>query len=612
MPKDGRPLNRIQESTTPKPKRHRPSADHAPGFAIDTHRGIVWLALFSALLQSVIFAPISIWPVAFVCLVPWLILTARTTQAPRVYFYSYVLGLASFLINMRWLCVPTGWGYLALSLYQAAYFPLVACPVRHAVRRRHWPLAVAFPLIWTGSEMLRAVVISGFPWFYLSHSLYGVLTLIQVSDLVGAYGVSFVVAAVNGTIADVILARLSRKNPSPLEGRGRVRGETGDVTLTPTHSREGRGGVQAPPRSARFSVAFAVVLVAATVIYGQVQLHRGTTTEGPKVAVIQGDYLVTVDGNDATDREKMRTYFSMIEAAAKEKPDLFLLPETPWIMYLNPEARDFFQISRESFARFQRYATRNNAYLVTGSASLVQTPYDLLAQERRYNSATVFRPDGSEPGRYDKIHLVYFGEVVPFRFGRLRSVYFWLNRLMPFSGGDNDFEYSLFPGDGFRSFTMKAASQPGRSYRFGVPICYEDVMPYVSREFVSGGSNKKRVDFLLNISNDGWYGHGTQQPQHLAICVFRAVENRVGVARAVTTGVSAFIDPSGRVHDRVGVDPSHRWPGESNYATARISVDSRYSLYSRYGDWFAWGCALVWLLAYVDYWIARARALAAE
>jgi apolipoprotein N-acyltransferase len=550
---------------------------------METHRGVALLALFSALLQSVIFAPISVWPVAFVCLVPWLILTARTTQAPRVYFYSYVLGLASFLINMRWLYVATGWGYLALALYQAVYFPLVACPVRHAVRRRHWPLAVAFPIIWVGSEMLRAVVISGFPWFYLSHSLYGVLTLIQVSDLVGSYGVSFVVAAVNGAIADVILVRLTA-----------------------------RSGAAAPARSARFSVAFAVVLVAATVIYGQVQLNRGTTTEGPKVAVIQGDYLVTVDGNDATDREKMRTYFSMIEAAANEKPDLFLLPETPWIMYLNPEARDFFQISRESFARFQRCATRNNAYLVTGSASLVQTPYDLLTQERRYNSATVFRPDGSEPGRYDKVHLVYFGEVVPFRFGRLRSVYFWLNRLMPFSGGDNAIEYSLFSGDGFHTFGMEAASQPGRSYRFGAPICYEDVMPYVSREFVSGGSNKKRADFLLNISNDGWYGHGAQQPQHLAICVFRAVENRVGVARAVTTGISAFIDPSGRVHDRVQGDSSHRWPGESNYAVARIGVDSRYSLYSRYGDWFAWGCALVWLLAYIDYWIARARALAAE
>jgi len=584
MPKDGRPLNRTLDPTTPNAKPRRASVEAAPAFAINTHLAVAGLALLSALLQSVIFAPISVWPVAFVCMVPWLILTARTTQAPRVYFYSFMLGLVSFLINMRWMYVPTGLGYLALSLYQAAYFPLVACPLRHAVRRRHWPLAVVFPLIWTGSEMLRAVVISGFPWFYLSHSQYSVLTMIQISDLVGAYGVSFVVAAVNGAIADVVLVRF------------RARGVSDGL----------------PARSARFSIGFAIVLVAATVIYGQVQLRRGTTTQGPKIAVIQGDYLVTVDGPDAKDSDKMRTHFAMIEEAAKEKPDLFLLPETPWIMYLNPEARDFFKVSRESFTRFQGYATKGNAYVVVGSASLVQTPNDLLATERRYNSATVFRQDGSEPGRYDKIHLVYFGEVVPFRFGRLRFIYLWLNRIMPFSGADRGFEYSLTSGSEFRSFTMEPASQPGRSYRFGVPICYEDVMPYVSREFVSGGSNEKRVDFLLNISNDGWYGRGSQQPQHLAICVFRAVENRVGIARAVTTGVSAFIEPSGQVHDRVRGNPSQNWPGESGYAISRISVDSRYSIYSRYGDWFAWSCALVWLLAYIDYWITRARAAAAE
>lgn len=587
MPKDGRPLNRTLDPTTTNAQQRRGSVYPAQAFAINTHRAVAVLALLSVLLQSVIFAPLSVWPVAFVCMVPWLILTARTSQASRVYFYSYVLGLASFLINMRWMYAATGWGYLGLSLYQAAYFPLVACPVRHAVRRRRWPLAVVFPLIWTGSEMLRAVVITGFPWFYLSHSQYSVLTMIQISDLVGAYGVSFVVAAVNGAIADVILVKL--------------------------RARSGSDGM--PARSARFSVVLAIVLVAATVIYGQVQLRSGTTTEGPKVAVIQGDYLVSVDGPDADDRDKMRRYFSMLEAAAKEKPDLFLLPETPWIMYLNPEARDFgqtdfFRISRDSFAKFKHYATRGNAYVVVGSASLVQTPNDLLASERRYNSATVFHPDGSEPGRYDKIHLVYFGEVVPFRFGRLRFVYLWLNQIMPFSGADQGLEYSLTSGNEFRSFTMEPASQPGRSYRFGVPICYEDVMPYVSREFVSGGSNTKRVDFLLNISNDGWYGHGSQQPQHLAICVFRAVENRVGIARAVTTGVSAFIEPSGQVHDRVRGDPANGWPGESGYAISRIGVDSRYSMYSRYGDWFAWGCALAWLLTYIDYWIARARAAA--
>jgi apolipoprotein N-acyltransferase len=538
-------------------------------------------AIAGIALQSVIFAPIGWWPLAFICLTPWLILTVVTTRAPRVYFYSFVIGLTAYLINMRWLYVATGWGYLALALYQAAYFPLVACPVRHAVRRRRWPLALVFPLVWTGSELIRAVAFTGFPWFFLSHSFHRALTLIQISDLVGAYGVSFVVAAANGAIADAVLRRLASR------GAGAMRSNLG---------------------GARASLTFAGVLLLATIVYGQVQLRRATTQDGPKVAVIQGDYFISVDGPDADDRGKMRTHIALMDEAAKQKPDLVLLPETPWIMYLNPEARDFFSLSRDSFRRFRRFIEATGAYLVTGSASLEQTPDDLLAKERRYNSATVFAPEGGEPGRYDKVHLVPFGEVVPFRFGRLRPVYLWLNSFMPFGGPGSVAEYSLFAGRQFNIFSVKPPSQPGKSFRFGVPICYEDVMPYVARAFVCGGSSEKRVDFLLNISNDGWYGRGAQQPQHLAICVFRAVENRVGIARAVTTGVSAFIDPTGRVRDKVTADSLPGTPGESGFAVAGVKVDSRYSLYSRYGDWFAWGCAAIWLLLYVDYWIARARA----
>ncbi len=549
------------------------------------------LSLATFGLMSLIFAPIGIWPLGFVCLVPWLILVGGASRAPRVYFHSYLLALVFFLVNMRWMYASTGWGYVALSVYQALYFPLVACPLRHVVRRRRWPLAIALPLVWTGSEMLRAVVISGFPWFFLSHSLHGVLTLIQVSDLVGAYGVTFMVAAVNGALADALFAMMASR-------------------------REGRFGVGL--RDVRSSLAFATVLVIAVAIYGQVQLHRGTTTDGPKIAVIQGDYINTIHlrqakGHDrASEQEKMRTYLSMFDAAAKERPDLYLLPETPWMMYLNPEVRDFRNFWRRSFAELQKRAIEHNAVVVTGSASAIPTPHDLLAKERRHNSATVFPPDGSEPQRYDKIHLVYFGEVVPFRSGRLRFLYFWLNRLMPFSGPHGEFEYSVFPGEQFHRFTMQSPSRGGRAFRFAVPICYEDVMPYLSREFVWGGSNEKRVDFLLNISNDGWFGRGfqklrLQQWQHLAICVFRAVENRVGIARAVNTGISGFIQPSGRVHDLISGDPSTPWPGECGYAVANVGVDSRLTLYSRYGDWFAWGCALMWLALFVDYWIVRAR-----
>jgi apolipoprotein N-acyltransferase len=584
----------MTRTAAPRPKRQSKPASVAAslepshgGVTIHRHVSLIGFAALSLLLQTVIFAPIGLWPFAFVCLAPWLIMIGASRSAPRVYAYSFLMGLAFYLINMRWMIPATWEGYVALSIYQALYFPLLACPTRHIVRRRGWPLAIAFPLIWTAGEMLRAVVLSGFPWFFLAHSLYRVLPLIQVSDLVGAYGASFVVAAVNGAVADLFLARL---RPPPEPGWG-----------------------PAPmdySRRARISSGVAAALLVATLAYGAVQLLRDTTQPGPTAAILQGDFLMTVHDEEVNDTRKSEIYFAMLEEAAKRKPDLYVLPETPWIMYLNHEARDFFRMSRESFAALQRHARTHDAYVVTGSASLIQTPFDLLTEERRYNSAMVFAPDGSVPGRYDKVHLVYFGEVVPFRFGRLRPLYFLLNRMMPFSN-NGELEYSLFPGDGFHTFSIKARSLQNREFRFGIPICYEDVMPYVARQFTDGG-DKKRVDFLLNISNDGWFGRGIQQPQHLAVCVFRAIENRIGIARAVNTGVSAFIDPSGKVHHQVDGDPDHRWPGKCGFQVAQLTVDSRYSLYTRFGDWFGWTCALFLLLFYVDYWIARARAFSDE
>jgi len=234
------------------------------------------------------------------------------------------------------------------------------------------------------------------------------------------------------------------------------------------------------------------------------------------------------------------------------------------------------------------------------------TPYSVRATDTKHNSAYVFAPDGSPPKRYDKIHCVYFGETIPFRYGRLRWLYLWLEPMMPFS--EKGFEYSLEPGRRFEVFTMTPRSDPSKTYTFSIPICYEDVMPYVSRRFVTDPqTGRKRVDFLLNISNDGWFVHSDELPQHLAICAFRAVENRVGIARAVNTGMSGFIDSNGRIHDLVAVDGRSRGPGVHGFATARVKTDSRHSLYSRAGDVFAVGCSLLTLVLYYDYVAARIR-----
>ena len=159
---------------------------------------------------------------------------------------------------------------------------------------------------------------------------------------------------------------------------------------------------------------------------------------------------------------------------------------------------------------------------------------------------------------------------------------------------------ALTAGEDVRVFTMTTREPESKTYRFGTPICYEDVMPYVCGRFVWDERKQgKRVDFLLNISNDGWFLHRNEQQQHFAICTFRAVENRVGIARTVNTGISGFIDPDGRAHDTIGV-------GETAYRVARVTTDSRASLYPRIGDIFAGGCVLILMALYADYVVTRA------
>lgn len=561
---------------------------------ITRHRTILLLMLATAFLKTLIFPPINIWPIAYVCLVPWLLAVGLPSYAPRVYLHNVLFGLIFFAINARWMIPATGYGYMALVVYLMLYMPFLALPVRHVVRRRRWPLALAFPVIWVGGEMIKAVALSGFPWFFLSHSQYRVLPLTQISDLVGAYGVSFIVASVNGLIADLLIARLAGGGRLPL--------------VTPL--------VQSRSRL-RLSWAATGLMLLLALTYGGYQLSRNTLTKGPRVAVVQGDFLDMVNNANATGRDamsprdRMLTYVELIEAAGEESPDIIALPETPWPMVLNKEARGMGSLSRASFSALQQLSTRLNAYIVTGCASFERHPYDLLAKDRYFNSAAVFHPDGREPGRYDKCHLVYFGETVPFRFTRLHGLYLWLNSLMPFSGADGKREYSIFRGDEFRRFDVQPPSMDGAAVRFGIPICYEDVMPYISRAFARGDDGGKAVDFLVNISNDGWFGRGIQQEQHLAICTFRAVENRVGIARAVNTGNSALIKPTGEISARPS-DLKNRWDGEMGYAVDYLYTDSRNSFYSHYGDWFAWSCALLLFLSIVDYWVVRLRSRAEQ
>lgn len=628
--------------TDPVPARHeQPGSVRPPAPLPKLWREaghVLLLYGLSAAALCWIFPQPSFWPLVFVALVPWTVATCRTHRAWLAHWLSFLVGWGFFLVALRWLLPVTGLGYAALALYLAFYWTLAAWAIRTA-RRHGISLIWSLPITWVACEYLRATVMTGFPWLFLSHGLYRQLPLIQISDLTGAYGVTFLAALVNGVLGEWTLRRW------------------------PAHA--ANTGV----RQLYAGTATAIALLAATLGYGyfrlgQVDFDKATDARGPRVAVIQHDFpLVSTPPYGDHPSLVLASYLALAAEAARGQPDLLAFPETVWNAYQNidfierrevvpevgPGLWDWSSACHQAVSAFARgdYAAVNTVItdlehrvrrlaqarpelnlptrlprlpaengprmtVLVGAVSLEQFPEATYPKLKRFNSALIYDPDGAQRRqRYDKTHLVPFGELVPFRQAKfmgfqLHWLYRWLNSLSPFSQGGKD-EYSLTPGTEYTVFEFPTANGPRR---FAAPICYEDATPYVIRHFVWDGATR-RVDFLVNISNDGWFLHSNELPQHMAICAFRAVENRVSIARAVNTGISGFIDPNGRIYSEVTKDGRRFGRGTIGYAVEPVYLDQRASLYGRLGDWFAGVClaltAVLWLSGILEHWILAAR-----
>ncbi len=622
-------------------------------------RHTLGLFVLTAVLLAWLFPPYGLWPLAFVCLVPWTVAVCRTQRAWLVHWLGLFVGWGFFLVALRWLAPITGLGFLALGGYLAVYWTLAGWALRTG--RRHGVSVIwTLPVTWVACEFLRAKVMTGFPWLFIGHGLHDVAPLIQISDLGGAYAVSLVALLINGAIAETVLQRW----PSRTGNTGRRQFWAGAVA--------------------------GVVLLVGTVGYGFYRLgevdHRMNAEHaGPRIAVIQHDFpLRSSPPYGAAPWVVLSSYLSLAAEAAAEKPDLIAFPETVWNAYMNEEyvtTRPVVDEARPTLWHWSRMCHRAvsafargdytdvNAVISTledsvrdarerpavtlkrlparegaptpvlvGSVSVEQFPEATYPKARFYNSALLYDADGTQrPVRYDKQHLVPFGEIVPFREGTflgidLHWLYRRLNELSPFSQ-DGKQEYSLTPGKREPTlFTLTPAD--GRVYHFGTPICYEDTTPYIVRELVYR-DGEKRADFLINISNDGWFAHrvgprpesfvrrllwpaqrwlwlNSELPQHLAICQFRAVENRVTIARAVNTGISGFIDPNGRVYSVVATRKGRTFgPGVIGYDLHPVYLDDRVTVYGNYGDVLAWlclsGACVLWLTAVFERWVLALR-----
>lgn len=512
----------------------------------------VLVAVVSGAMWVLASADFDIWPLAYVAMVPGLWLIERAPTRRRALLYGWISGLSVNALGFYWITelltrhadLPWVLGVLALlllSAYQALVFLLFAAAVRgvrqwSAARRgRPLPMVVIAPLAMVTFELLVPFI---FPW-YLAVSQAWVAPVIQIAELTGPLGVTFVLMAVNGALADLLLA------------------EKG-------------------PRDARWSVVAAAALVAVVLGFGLWRMRAMDEIRAQAPALRVG----LVQSNIPLDPEHQRPPDELLAdlqevSAELERAGAGLLvwPESSYPYGLARSMRADFPAEED--ARIRRGFS---VPLVLGAIT-----FDVEEPDRPpYNSALMLDASGAVTGLYDKIHLLIFGEYIPGV-----ETFPFIRDLLPSAAGH------LSRGHRLTSFPF---AYRGAEYRLAPIICYEDILTGIGRDVAA-----HEPHLLVNITNDTWFGDTAEPWQHLALSVFRTVELRTEMVRAVNTGVSAHIDAAGRVRmTSYVVDPARSTVGATGHLAEVALIEGGDTFYARFGDVFGYACALalvfVWLV----------------
>jgi len=492
----------------------------------------VILAISSGFLLTMSFPKIGISWLAWFALVP-LLVSIRNLSPKNSFYVGFCAGLAHYLTLMYWLVYTMStYGHLPiylcvailllLSVYLALYFAVFSMAFVRLCPNPFFCLFVG-PLVWVSLEYIRSFLFSGFPWELIGYTQFTKLPIIQISDIFGVYGVSFFVVLSNVTVflAYLYLTRTDWQN-------------------TKVNTRLTVG-----------SIMTFVLIFCSVWFYGKMKIQSIgnliSSSPSTRVTIVQGNIDQDKKWDPAFQKTSAKKYVKLSLSAKKQKPNLVVWPETatPFYFLHNVELSNIVQ---------KGIADVGTDFLI-GSPSFRPR----LNVIEYYNSAFLVGPAGNVYGKYDKAHLVPFGEYVPFKE--------WLPFLGKMVASVGDFHR------GQKGHTI----QWGR-YRIGIQICYEIIFPNLSRAMT-----KNNAALLINITNDAWYGRSSAPYQHFSMAIFRAVENRRSLIRSANTGISGFIDPSGKV---VASTPLF----QDAVMTRAVPILNETSLYSRFGDLFAMVC----------------------
>lgn len=487
---------------------------------------LLWLIL-SGLLYTAAFPVIECWPPAWIALIPlfWIL---EKTSLKSSFFLGWFWGAVHSTGIAYWVFyalntsseagIVTSFLFLiiAVSGFGGLYFAIFSLGANWLLHRIPPGIirAVTISFWWIIIEYCRSSFFSGFPWGLLGHTQYRWLQLIQIADITGVYGISFLVVLGNVSWFEALKYR-----------------------------RQG---------SRSFScLLFNAALLAVVVLYGSFRISQlenttGRTPRPETVAVIQCSIPQNMKWKNENQNEIINRYLSVSEKALQKGASLIIWPETVLSTYLQNE------VPADITGMMNKY----DATLVLGGPRYTGTP----GNYNFYNAAYQFYA-GKIIRFYDKIHLLPFGEYFPFGFIDILQ--------SRFSGPR---EYS--PGSRNTLFQTRGG-------KFGVLICFEVIFPDRARQFVAEGA-----DFLVTISNDAWFGKTSAHYQHFSIAVFRAVEFRRQLIRSSNTGISGFIDPTGKVIKSL-------MPFTEGYLTADVIRSNCQTVYYHCGD-FIIALGLIW------------------
>ena len=486
----------------------------------------------SGLLFAIAFPPLDMWYVAWVGLVPLLVML-RSASWHVALLAAFLFGVVACALHVWWMnLVPAfpALAFLTIICYAAIFFGIFGLVYRLLTRYPVWFEVVGAALVWTGLEYLRSNL--GFlsiPWVLAGYTQYTTIPVLQFASLASVYGVSFLVVIVNAMLARFVPELKRRRGQEATEPANRF------TTLTTA----------------------AMVLTCIVMVTGWgtfrvlAQEANDENRAQLRVALIQGNVPEYIKRDAAFNKEVMEKYKRMSAHVALENPDLIVWPETATPGYLSMDKSLAKEVS--SLVR------ATDAYYLIGSSTIRKGG---MGEKRNYssrNSAFLLNPDGNIVTRYDKVRLLPFAEYLP-----ARHVVHWPKWLVPVNG-------VLQAGRTHEVFDMEER-------RFGVVICWESLFPELFREFVRQGA-----EFMVNITNEAWFEDSWASPQLLAMSVFRAVENGVPLLRVANTGISTIIDPYGRIGTRV-VDIH----GNDQRVEGSLIVDvpnsSMSTFYGSYGD----------------------------